>query len=425
MQVEDVALSRLKPAPWNPRLIRDVRFKSLCASVQADPEFLYRRPVLAMADGTIYAGNMRYRAAEHLKLPTVPAVVEDISEQLAKERALRDNQQWGEWNEDELAEMLYELKVSDRDIENLGFDEKELARLLASVGMGDGLTDDDAVPEAPEDPVTKPDDLWLLGDHRVLCGDSTKATDVARVMGHDMAACMWTDPPYGVAIVGGNRRLSEKERMVVRPESATIRNDERDSTLPLLVDAFTQADAVLERGAPWYVARPAGAQQFAFADAIRTVAWRLHEDLQWVKGTMVLGHSDYHLRHETIMYGWTPGEGRSGRGDHEGSRWYGDNGQNSVIEIPLQHSPDHPTMKPVELIARHVGNSTPVGGRVYDPFLGSGTTLIACEKLGRRCYGLEIEPRYVDVIVKRWEDYTGKKAVLDGEQAPEASLAAS
>lgn len=196
----------------------------------------------------------------------------------------------------------------------------------------------------------------------------------------------------------------------MRPESATIANDTPDGLLDLLVIAM--GNAPLAPGAPWYCARPAGAHSFLFADAIRKLGWRLHQELQWVKGNAALGHSDYHIKHETILYGWTPGAGRSGRGKHEGSRWHGDNGQTSVYETAGQlSSPDHPTMKPVELVEWNLRNSTPLGGGVYDPFLGSGTTLIACEQLGRRCYGIEIEPRYVDVTVRRWEEFTGQTAV--------------
>jgi site-specific DNA-methyltransferase (adenine-specific) len=274
------------------------------------------------------------------------------------------------------------------------------------------------------EPRSKPGDLWLLGEHRVLCGDATSAEDVGALMASELAACMWTDPPYGVSIVGGYRRLSSSQRIAERPDSSTIMGDTPGALPDLLLGAF--AGAPLEPGSPWYCARPAGAPSFLFADAIRKLGWHLHEELQWVKGTMVLGHSDYHLRHETIMYGWTPGEGRSGRGSHAGSRWYGDNAQTSVFEIPLRPSPDHPSMKPVELVTAHIGNSARPGGLVYDPFLGSGTTVIACEQLGRRCYGLEIEPHYVDVIVARWEAFTGKPAtrVEAGVAQAEAKLAA-
>lgn len=398
-KVESVALGKLTPSPWNPRTIRDERFQNLCASIEADPEFLWRRPILATADGTIYAGNMRYRAASHLKMSAVPAIVEDVPEKLAKERALRDNAQWGDWNDDQLAEMVYQMAASGSDVKLLGIEEDELARLLGLTGADgtEGLTDPD---ELPEDVPTrsKRGDLWLLGEHRVLCGDATSAEDVARVMGGEKASCMWTDPPYGVSYVGKTK------------DALTIQNDGADDLPAFLHDTFATVSAALRPGAAIYIARPAGALSVVFGVAFVGNGWRLHEELQWVKDSMVLGHSDYHLKHETIMYGYAPGEGRFGRG---GKGWYGDDSQVSVFEVDRpKASPDHPTGKPVELVSVMLRNSTAGSDVVYDPFLGSGTTLIACEQLGRKCYGLEIEPKYVDVILRRWENFTGKTAVL-------------
>ena len=243
--------------------------------------------------------------------------------------------------------------------------------------------------------------LWEVGKHRLMCGDATEDQEVHQLMDGRRALCMWTDPPYGVGIVGGFRRLSEDARKRVRPSSSVIMGD-TPSEVPVLLDkVFSLIQEVMEPGSPWYCARPAGEHSFLFADALRNLGWHLHQELQWVKGTMVLGHSDYHLRHETIMYGWLPGPGRPGRGAHAGSRWFGDNSQTSVMEIPLAHSPNHPATKPVALVAAHLANSSPHGGVVVDPFLGSGTTMVASEQLGRICYGMEIEPKYVAVALER------------------------
>ena len=198
--VEAVTLDSLHPAAWNPRTISDERFQNLCQSIEADSEFLSRRPVLAHADGTIFAGNMRYRAAEHLGMETIPAIVEDVSDQLAGERAMRDNAQWGTWEEDDLASLLQDLRADGSDLELLGFEEGELQQLLAKLeGETAGLTDPDDVPEPPDEPITKLGDLWLLGDHRVLCGDSTSADDVACLLEGTEPHLMITDPPYGVS----------------------------------------------------------------------------------------------------------------------------------------------------------------------------------------------------------------------------------
>jgi DNA modification methylase len=393
-------LSALRPAPWNPRLIRDERFQNLCRSISEDPEFLNLRPVLAMADGTIYAGNMRFRAAEHLGFATLPAILQDIPERLAKERALRDNQQWGEWQEDDLATLLHQLRMEGSDLDLLGFEERELQLLL------DGLAtpvhgDPEYVPPLPDEPLSRRGDLWLLGDHRLLCGDSTDPHDVGIVMAGERASCVWTDPPYGVNYEGGTT------------QKLTIKNDSPAGLRGLLSASFAALDAVLPPGAAIYVCHPAGQLSLVFGDCFVAQGWRLHQSLIWVKDALVLGRSDYHYRHEPILFGYKPGEsGRRGRG---GNGWYGDNSQSSVFEIPRPRvNAEHPTSKPVALIEPMLRNSSRTGDVVADFFLGSGSVLIAAEKLGRRCFGIELDPRYVDVAVRRWEEFTGRTAVREG-----------
>ncbi len=396
-----VPLARLHPAQWNPRAISDERFRNLCASVQADPDFLWSRPVLAQADGTIYAGNMRYRAAVELGLATIPAVVENVPDQLARERGLRDNQQWGEWEEDELAALLAQLREQGSDLELVGFDERELQQLLDRLDHEGGLTDPDDVPPLPEEPITKPGDLWLLGDnHRVLCGDATNAEDVAQVMDGALASCVWTDPPYGVDYVGGTK------------QHLTIKNDSPDGLHDLLQGSFAAIDSVLKPGAALYIAHPAGPGSVVFGQAFIAQGWQLRQTLCWVKDRLVLGHSDYHYRHEPILFGYKPGtSGRRGRG---GRGWYGDNTATSVFEVPTPHrNADHPTSKPVALIEPMIRNSSRTSEVVLDPFLGSASTLIACERLGRTCVGIELDPRYVDVAVARWSAMTGRQAIRE------------
>ncbi|MPZ48903.1 MAG: DNA modification methylase [Dehalococcoidia bacterium] len=395
-QVQSVGLSALHPADWNPRTIKDERFQNLCVSIRADPEFLWRRPVLAQADGTIYAGNMRYRAAHHLGMETIPAIVEDVSDQLARERALRDNAQWGEWEADDLAAMLDRLRAEGSDLSVLGFDDRELQRLLDSLDRSLGLADPDDVPALPEEPVAKPGDLYQLGDHRLLCGDATSGHDVAIVTGGEKASCLWTDPPYGVEYEGGTKR------------KLTIKNDTADGLNQLLETAFVAIDSVLADGAAIYVAHPAGALSMTFGQRFLAQGWRLHQTLVWVKDSLVPGHSDYHYRHEPVLFGYKAAPGRRGRGS---GGWYGGNDCSSVFEIPRpKASPDHPTSKPVALVEAMVKNSSRSGEIVLDPFLGSGSTLIAAERLGRRCFGIELDPRYVDVAVRRWEAFTGETA---------------
>jgi len=295
-------------------------------------------------------------------------------------------------DEEALSELMASVSIPSEDLL------RELERLSGQDGPPQGLTDPDAVPAVPEEPVTKPGDLWVLGKHRVLCGDATDANALAHLMAGERAGLMWTDPPYGVDYVGKTER------------ALTITNDGSSGLPRLLTDAFAAAGAMLAPGAAIYVAHPAGAGSVTFGMCFVAAGWRLHETLVWVKNRLVLGHSDYHYRHEPLLYGYKPGGGRRGRG---GAGWYGDNRQDSVLEVDRPAaSREHPTAKPVELVARCVANSSPPGGLVLDPFMGSGSTLIACEEFGRKGRGMEIDPRYCDVVVRRWEDFTGGKAVL-------------
>ena len=255
----------------------------------------------------------------------------------------------------------------------------------------EGLSDPDEAPAVPAEPVTERGDVWLLSRHRVLCGDATSRDDVARLMDGTPAGCMWTDPPYGVDYEGRTA------------DALTLHNDD-SATLPdLLKASFGVADAVLTDGTAIYVAHPAGPNAVVFASEFLAAGWYLHQSLVWVKNSLVLGHSDYHYRHEPLLYGW--------KGTNR--RWYAGRDQTSVFEVPRpKRSGEHPTMKPVELIEAHLRNSTRPHDAVFDPFLGSGSTLIAAERLGRRCAAVELDPRYVDVAVKRWEAHTGQQATL-------------
>ncbi|MEX0781213.1 MAG: DNA methyltransferase [Dehalococcoidia bacterium] len=379
-KVEAVPLTRLQPARWNPRSIKDERFQNLCRSLEQDPGFLWLRPILATADGTVFAGNMRLRAAEHLGWEAVPAILLDIPEQLAKERALKDNGSWGEWEDDDLAALLASLQAEGSDLGLLGFEERQLQQLLDTLSHAPTDADPDNIPDLPDEPVTQPGDLWMLGDHRLLCGDSTDPLTFAQLLGDEPVSCVWTDPPYGVSYVGGTK------------DKLTIKNDSAEGLGLLLRESFYALDQVLRPGAAIYVAHPAGPNSVLFGQAFVERGWRLHEKLVWVKDRLVLGHSDYHYRHEPILFGYKPvSEGRQGRG---GKGWYGGNDADSVFEFPRpQRNEEHPTAKPVGLVAAMVKNSSKSGQIVADAFLGSGSTHIACEQLGRRCYGHRPRPQ--------------------------------
>jgi DNA modification methylase len=397
-------LGALRPAPWNPRTISDERFQNLCRSIQADPEFLWRRPILAQADGTIYAGNMRYRAAEHLGMETVPAIVEDIPDRLARERALRDNAQWGAWEEDELAVLLDRLRQDGADLGLVGFDDRDLQALLRRLDEQGGLTDPDDVPELPEEPETKPGDLYLLGEHRLLCGDATNPAEVARLMNGETATLMATDPPYLVDYTGGNHPPSRYNR----PETRDKHWDEyRDpeSSVDFFLRFLQLGMEHLASNAPvyqWHATR---------RQALVEAAWQragllVHQTIIWVKTRGVLTRSHYMWQHEPCFYGWS--EGKQPRRKPPPN-------DTTVWHVSQQGEQDgiHPTQKPVELFRRPIQYHTRPGEVCYEPFLGSGTQLIAAEQLGRRCFAMELEPAYVDVAVQRWERFAGTKATKE------------
>ena len=284
-----------------------------------------------------------------------------------------------------------------------------LADMLTNLAEEAGILNDenkelieDEVPEPPVDPITKPGDLWVLGDHRLLCGDSTKAEDVERLMAGAKAGMMVTDPPYNVEYEGNyiqSGRILRKEQKVW---SGGIANDNLSNFGEWLASVFAVSDAAIDIGGAIYVWHPPGEDGKYFWSAWPYDQWHFQVDLVWNKTSLIISRWDYKPQHEPCMYGWK-GKNRS---------WIGSNNEPTVWDIPRQQGASgekrkHPTQKPVECMARAIRNHD---GSVYDPFLGSGTTLIAAEQLGRKCYGMEISPQYCDVIVKRWENLTGKMA---------------
>ena len=300
---------------------------------------------------------------------------------------------------EQLAALLAGLEPADDALRALLDD---LSREYKLDGARPGLVDPDYVPALPIEPFVSRGDLYLLGDHRLLCGDSTDPGDVARLTEGTEADCLWTDPPYGVAYEGKTER------------HLRIRNDDPEMSDDVIAGAFRLAP--LAPSSPFYVSAPAGPRSAAFRAAIASVGWRLHQELVWVKGTIVLGHSDYQYGHEPILYGYAPGAGRPGRGRHPGSHWYGDNSQSSVLEYPKPAANrDHPTAKPMALVGHCLRNSTRPADLVYEPFAGSGSTLIAAEELRRRCHAMELDPRYAQVTIEGWQRFTGREAIkVDG-----------
>ena len=397
LDIKLVPISDLRPAPWLARTISDDGLNSLARSLDADRQLLWMRPLVAEPDGTVYLGGAKLLAAELLGWKDVPVVFAPASEILAKERAIKDNHVWRHWEPDPLAKLVSELQAEDRDLGALGFDQAELDRLLEAQ-LQVIAPDLDSIPPVPIESVTRSGDRIELGGHVILCGDSRVPSSMETLMAGKIADAIITDAPYGVDLVGRTR------------DRLKIANDTTADLADLLSRSFAAVDAVLRPGAPVYAFHPAGPNSLTFGKAFVDQGWSFRQTLVWVKNRHVLGRSDYQYAHEPILFGYKPptagGVGRGRKG------WFGGNAASSVLHAPSPHaSPDHPTTKPVSLLATFLHNSTSRGDIVLDPFLGSGSTLIAAESLGRRCYGVEIDPRYVDVAVRRWEFATGNTAI--------------
>ena len=378
-------LSEIRENPNNPRIIKDDKFQKLVRSIQTFPEMLEARPIVVNPDKIVLGGNMRLKACRAAGLTEVPVYLATWEESKAKEFIVKDNVGFGEWDWDILAN-----EWDAAELEEWGLD------VWTPEEGVEGLTDPDEVPEVPADPVTQLGDLWILGEHRLLCGDSTKAEDMQRLMDGELADLWLTDPPYNVAYQGKTK------------EALTIENDQMsDSNFrSFLVSSYAAADEHMKLGASFYIWH-ADSEGFNFRGAAHDIGWQVRQCLIWNKQTMVMGRQDYHWKHEPCLYGWKKGAAHN---------WHNDRKQTTVLEFDRpSRSTEHPTMKPVELIEYCMGNSSTKGQIVLDSFLGSGSTLIAAEKTGRKCYGMELDPKYCDVIVKRWEDFTGKKAIKENQ----------
>ena len=273
---------------------------------------------------------------------------------------------------------------------------RDLLDLVASAAglddlLGDGLVDPDETPPLEDAPVSQRGDLWSLSEHRLLCGDITERAEIDRLVDRVRMQWLWTDPPYGVDYEGKTTK------------SLRLKNDREPQLAALLAAAFATTDAVLVDRSPVYVACPCGANSLIFLNAFAEIGWHLHQTLVWVKDAFVLGHADHQYKHELILYGW-----RGGR-----SRWRAGRAVPSVFEIPRpRRNAEHPTVKLIQLVEEQLANSTARGDNGIDPFAGSGTTIIAAERLRRRCFAAELDPVYVDVAVQRWQAFTGKQARL-------------
>lgn len=387
MIIKDFPIDAVIPYARNPRSNTSA-IPKCAASLK---EFGWQQPIVCDVDMTVVVGHTRLAAARMLGMTEVPVLVADwLTPAQAKAYRIADNRVGSEATFDfELLKLeLMDLQALNFPLLDTGFDLSEMKEIMAEEK---NLGDADDVPDAPVDPVTRKGDLWILGNHRLLCGDSTLELDVKTLMGTDKADLVWTDPPYNVAYVGKTE------------DAKTIQNDSMSDAdfRSFLGAAFRAMASVMRNGAGFYVAH-ADVEAYNFIGAMQDAQFQVRQILAWVKNSMVMGRKDYHFMHEPILYGWKSGAAHS---------WHNDRKQTTVLNFDRpQRSAEHPTMKPSALVEYCIGNSSTRDQIVFDPFGGSGTTLIASEKTGRACRTIEIDPRYCDVIVARWESFSGLKA---------------
>jgi DNA modification methylase len=382
-----VPIGELRTYPRNPRR---GDLEAIKESLKKNGQ--YRPIVVNRRTNEVLAGNHTLLAARALGWEHIAVTYVDADAEQAKRIVLADNRtsDLAENDPEALASLLAELP----ELEGTAYDQEALEELLGELRRPELPGEEEELPPLPAKPKTRPGDLYLLGRHRLLCGDARNRVDYERLLGSSKADLLWTDPPYGVSYTG---KTPAKLRMA--GDDACVAE--------LLRDSFAEIDCVLVAGAALYICHPAGLLSVTFGRAFLEAGWRLRQTLVWVKDQIVLGRSDYHYRHEPILYGYKPGGGRRGRG---AAGWYGGNAEASVIELPRPRaSREHPTAKPPELVALALRNSTRQGARVLDPFAGSGSTLLACEALGRRAYLLELDPAYCDLIVGRFEHLGGER----------------
>jgi DNA modification methylase len=385
----------------NPRK-NDAAVDRMCSSIR---EYGFKIPCLARSDGEVVDGHLRLKAARKLgswpggDTTAIPVILcDEWTPAQVKAFRLMVNRSvtWADWDADLLAIELQELNASDFDLSLTGFDDDELARYLASEEAIAGLTDEDTAPALPETAISVEGDLWLLGPHVLLVGDATNAQDVVRLMNGRAADLVFTDPPYNVDYEGYT-----EDRLTLKGDRMTAEQFSR-----FLAATFGNYRQIVKPGASLYICHPSSWQR-EFQNALEAAGFEVRCQIIWAKNTFAWGFGRYKFRHEPLFYAHI-----SGRSDS----WYGDKSQSTLWE---ENKPAanrlHPTMKPVELIERALRNSSKAGDLVVDLFGGSGSTLIACERLGRASRLMELDARYSDVICRRYQEYTGQKAKLDGD----------
>ena len=422
MEIRKVSVERLQPAKYNPRKDLkpgDAEFEKLKRSVE---EFGYVEPIIwNERTGVVVGGHQRLKVLMHLGYTEVDCVVLDIDEQKEKALNVALNKISGDWDMPLLTALLQDLNSGGYDATLTGFDVAEMSELFDDQSE---IKEDEAPAASPQDkaPYTQSGDIWLLGQHVLMCGDSTKEVDVAKLMDGSVADLCITDPPYNVAYEGSNGKTIQNDNM---PEAQFVE---------FLTAAFGCMKKSMKAGAPFYIWH-AETEGGAFRQSCSAALGKVRQMLIWNKNSFTMGHQDYQWKHEACIYGWTEGASHYFVDDRtqatviEDKRIdinklkkdemrdllrdiFSDKISTTILnEDKPSRNDDHPTMKPLKLLARLVKNSSKVGEIVLDTFGGSGSTLITCEQLGRRCYTMELDPRYADVIVKRYLNFTGADSV--------------
>lgn len=395
LNVEYLPVDHLTPYAKNARTHSEDQVAQIAGSMT---EFGFVNPILIDETGGIIAGHGRLMAARMLGLKEVPVLrLRHLSETQRRALMIADNKiaENAGWDENTLRSELQALQDEDVNLAMLGFGEEELDKLLSNIDGEEGLTDEDAAPEIPVKPISVLGDLWICGDHKVLCGDSTLIDTYQKLLGEELADMVFTDPPYNV-----NYANSAKDKM--RGKSRPIQNDNLGADFgAFLYDVCTNLMMVC-KGA-MYICM-SSSELHTLHGAFSEAGGKWSTFIIWAKNTFTLGRADYQRQYEPILYGWKDGH------DHY---WCGARDQGDIwfVNKPVKNDL-HPTMKPVELVERALQNSSKTKDIILDSFGGSGTTMIACEKTDRRARLIELEPKYADVIVKRWQEFTGKKATL-------------
>lgn len=395
MNIQKIKIDKLIPATYNPRKDlkpNDPEYIKIKNSIE---NFGYVSPLIINNDMTVIGGHQRLKVLKELGFTELECIVVDLDKTNEKALNIALNKIQGDWDEEKLEALLQELKLEDFDTNLTGFDFDEVDEMLKDVnGSKEDDFDVDSAYEEIEEPITKPGDIWILGKHRLMCGDSVQKEDVMRLMNNQDADMLLTDPPYNVDYVGKTS------------EALKIKNDNMSDNqfYEFLKKVFENMYSVTKEGASIYVFH-ADTEGLNFRKAFKDAGYKLAECLIWKKDCFVMGRQDYQWQHEPILYGW-----KEGAAHH----FINDRTQSTILEFdrPRQSSL-HPTMKPIDLVARLLKNSSKENDKILDLFGGSGSTIIAAEQLNRNCYTMELDPKYCDVIVKRWESLTNKEAILE------------